>query len=165
METTMTKIKDLVTVTVDNAFRNFPVDSERYELVEHVDFIADELLKGNWSRATSPTGSERIMFFTKTVQDTFALHAMCLARVQTEDPLDLGPVVMDRARRAKASMNPGDEVYDTLRDLEENVREYWVVLFDCFRDRLVKEHRLLGAYLAGRKSARNGVPQDMELQS
>lgn len=42
----MQKVKDLVHVIVDNAFLNFPIDEERYELFARVEYQANGTLQG-----------------------------------------------------------------------------------------------------------------------
>jgi hypothetical protein len=177
METTMTKIKDLVTVTVDNVFRNFLMDDERYELVEHVEVLHTLVARSDDWSSIEAIKNERIKSFLLTVTETFALHASCLVSVMSAGEGHVSKVTADRARRAKASMCPGDEVYDLTLSRRENMHLYAWCLLSEFRDNLRREHVALAACGSPVRAVQmmraldlmrpdiNGVPSDRKLQS
>lgn len=104
----MTKINDLVTVTVRNVFRNFLIDSERYELVDLVESTEALLLEGA-KPDFSTIRNERIRSFLEGVDDRFTLGADNLVRVSEAGyPNTLPMIVNDRADRVSASLDRGD---------------------------------------------------------
>jgi hypothetical protein len=105
METNMTKVKDLATVIVDNAFLQFPIDSERYELravLSHLEFLG--LLKsvgvshvgGGWALRVSDFLHESGRLVVR------ATHAYMTIRYTEE--YDGSLVTWDRARRLEMSL-------------------------------------------------------------
>jgi len=149
----MTKIKDLVTVTVDNVFRNFPVDSERYELVGLVVGM-NEVSRYNDELPKIPTTiqDERMKLFLEQTLGNFIQGALAMIRVKAATQRDALPlIVYDRARRCSASFGEGygglcgelfshDYVEDIVQDLWSN-----------FLDELVEQHTVYG-------KPRNGQP-------
>lgn len=81
----MSKIKDLATVTVDNAFMLFPVNRERYELADLVESwaIAFMVSIGTCERQPLPhSQDERINRFLVETNKTFHRAACSVFRVQ-----------------------------------------------------------------------------------
>lgn len=100
----MTKIKDLVSVTVDSAFVLFPIDIERYELFVAVAWEVQSLL--NRGRPTvSPGLNEGVNSFIRHTNANFSLSARDFTRVMSEGPEgNYRPITVDRARRVQASI-------------------------------------------------------------
>lgn len=74
----MTKIKDLVTVLVDNAFLLFPVDTERYELRGHA---CAYLLRLHGLREKHPSDQdERVKSFLDETDKTIVRCSFAFAR-------------------------------------------------------------------------------------
>jgi hypothetical protein len=174
METTMTKIKDLVTVTVDNVFRLFPVDDERYELVAQVIDVKECLFQGGFSQTAITTDNDRIKMFLSQTLENFAMGASALLRYRLCGPREvLPPIVCDRAKRAALSMNEYDSEVDLCETPEENTRLWLWCLWSSFSDqlrdmhvvrnpaKLSRERALWSGFLEGMKSGYiNGVPKD-----
>lgn len=143
----MTKIKDLVTVTVDNVFRTFPLDSERYELVDHVRTIKTLLLDENSPLTVPAMNDGRIKAFLEQVVETFITGAMAMLRVNMSVPGEPIPtIVQDRARRAAASMNEYDAGMDVCQDARSNVQLWLWCLWSKFSDTLSEAHIVRPTY-------------------
>jgi hypothetical protein len=96
----MTNIKDVVTVTVDNAFRLFPIDKERYELFVYI--CGMRALASNQDAPVSlPSGIEddRIRSFLSATRSNFRLGALSIVRYHRSAITALSPIVVDRAWR------------------------------------------------------------------
>lgn len=141
----MTKIKDLVTVTVENVFRNFPIDSERYELVDLVEtMIAHDSLMAV-HEFVETIENERTKSFLITSLDSFLEFAKAAIRVVRSDSPDQLPlIVYDRYRRVFGVFDQFDRVQLQVED-EAAALEIatWAILFR-FRDVLRKEHVIHG---------------------
>lgn len=170
----MSKVKSLVVVTVDNVFRNFLIDDERYELIDCVEDMHERFFKTNQLVVPSTVKNERIKAFLGTVMDSLSLGAVSLVRVQREwdNPNSVPEIVRDRARRAKAGMNPYDSEPDWEKTATEDAHTYLWCLFSSFRDSLREAHiETGGLFNRGRWHSKvkrpclNSVPSDMELQS
>jgi hypothetical protein len=141
METTMTKLKDLATVTVESAFRLFPVDTERYELYvavgRHVMNPSDEGCMKTFPITGSHTINE---WFLATIENVNCL-ADAFVRVSAELP-GLPAIVYDRARRVTATIsNSYDDLVFCPTELlgapvERVVHELW----RCIYGRMVTTH-------------------------
>jgi hypothetical protein len=101
----MTKIKDLATVAVDNAYTLFPVDLERYELQSCVsaflndpDFCRDR----DWRL---PLCDERITAWLRQTDSTLlrAAHSFWQVQHNASLPYRTG-LLHDRARRCEATI-------------------------------------------------------------
>jgi len=101
----MTKIKDLATVAVDNAYTLFPIDSERYELLvcleaflHDPDFCRD----GNWHLLTR---NECIIAWFRQTDRNFirVAHSFWVMRHSTSFPARAG-LILDRSRRFQATV-------------------------------------------------------------
>jgi hypothetical protein len=136
----MTIRKCLVTVSVDNVFRNFLEDSERYELVDHVEHALVAASEGGVFTYISTIENERIMSFLQATLDNFVIGANALTRCYSEDTGVHAAVVRDRALRCASSLSADDDRYDYLASQSENTRRYTMALFSEFRDLLRKEH-------------------------
>jgi hypothetical protein len=143
----MTKIKDLVTVTVDNVFRNFPIDSERYELIDYIGLMLEESSDDVFPIHVPMIEQWRTKSFLDATFETFALGAVSLLRVQLSvDSSDVPSVVLDRARRFAASLSSWDAGYDPELDSRENI-ELWVhCIFSELYRRLRSEHTVHGVH-------------------
>lgn len=93
----MTKIKDLITVHVDTAFRMFPIDCERYELAL---FMLDRVAMPNFGYVDKSSLSQdtRINDFVVNAEENFANAAESLWSI-LYDPVNASSVCRDRARR------------------------------------------------------------------
>lgn len=100
----MSKIKDLVTVTVDTAYRAFPLDKERYELLDVLRVNALAITKYD-ERCFPSDCDERVKVFLNGVHENFERGANAFARVAFAGfPRALPNVVEDRAERVRASL-------------------------------------------------------------
>jgi hypothetical protein len=81
----MTKIDDLVTVTVDRVFQLFLVDDERYELVDLVDEMTDDFSEGVRLRVPQTTNERTKLFLQQTIE-TFALGAVSMTMIAHARP-------------------------------------------------------------------------------
>jgi hypothetical protein len=101
----MTKIKDLATMAVDNAYMLFPVDLERYELQSCVsaflndpDFCRDN----NWRL---PLCDERITAWLRQTDTALLRAAQSFWQVQQDAPLpSRAGLLHDRARRCETTI-------------------------------------------------------------
>jgi hypothetical protein len=152
----MTMIKDLVTVTVENVFRNFLIDEERYELLDVVDQISRLSMFAETPRSDFPIENERIKAFIGGVSENFSLGAVSLLRVTLayEDPGQIPAIVLDRARRCAMSMDPLDRGYDWGLSARQNACIWVSCLWDELGERLREAHTF-----------RQPSHSDMELQS
>jgi hypothetical protein len=117
-ETIMTKIKDLATMTVDNAFLQFPVDEERYELFDVIRQIDEQGALGLLGRrsylvdevcrcSVSPQGSPnylRVREFIEEVGTTVDRAYTAFVQKPTPDASDRS-LTADRSRRFWASIS------------------------------------------------------------
>lgn len=99
----MTKIKDLVTVTVDSVFRSFPVDEERYELIVTIrEYLRD---RENGLFGMRASDGNYVYEYLQGMEENLALGAAALALTSFSGyPRDLPAVVEDRAVRCHASL-------------------------------------------------------------
>lgn len=132
----MYKVKDLATICVDNAFRTFPVDAERYELLVSVE---------NWVRSLNEDNSPFLAFetvpvacasgpcfefFVATLEHAF-LGASALKLVLTYGEKAVSRPTLDRARRFSAACAQVVEMdagfYYTAREerLEKLILVFW----------------------------------------
>lgn len=98
----MTKIKDLVTVSVDNAFLLFPIDSERYELAGCVMAYNCGILSYAAGERFD-TRDMRVRAFILETEENFRKAATAYARLFTSPWECLKAVDFDRAKRVIAS--------------------------------------------------------------
>lgn len=101
----MTKIIDLVTVTYNNLMRSFPIDDERYELIECLaSFFKDDDSDESFLESVSELGDDRIKSFVIATEENFLLgaRAYVIKRMSFNDS-GLTSVQLDRARRVEAS--------------------------------------------------------------
>jgi hypothetical protein len=98
METTMTKIKDLATVTVDNVFKAFPLDSERYELIGHWAQMLSAFKEGD-GYVWYPETDEPFRVYTEEMLKTLGQCAAAFKRHFSQEPVAPGSIVHDRSRR------------------------------------------------------------------
>jgi hypothetical protein len=116
-ETIMTKIKDLATMTCDNAFLQFPIDEERYELLDVIQMIGasdalwllgrrSTVIDGICRRWTSPQGSPNSLRIREFLEECGGnLDRAYTAFVQRPSPDDNDrSLVADRSRRLRASV-------------------------------------------------------------
>jgi hypothetical protein len=101
----MSKIKDLATVTVDVAFRLFPIDQERYELLacvgNHTLRVYDEQYV-----SVSDSGNDAINEFMRQTDANFLSAATAFQRTCSAGfPRNLPTIVEDRSRRFEATVN------------------------------------------------------------
>jgi hypothetical protein len=137
----MTMAKSLVTVTVDNVFRSFPIDEERYELLDMIGLVVDTMFHGKPVQFDR-IEDERTKLFLLGVHDNFALGATSLLRKLNgwEDPEKIPAIVIDRAIRTAESMNKYDAEYDSDSTPRENVNTWVWCLWANFYDALRNEH-------------------------
>lgn len=142
----MTMAKSLVTVTVDNVFRNFLIDEERYELLDSVELMLDVASDGN-ALVVPPLKNERIRVFLEGTLENVVLGAAAVVRVYLADWSEKVPqITRDRARRFRASLNCADLVWiDTDLSARQNVRELSIALWANFFEAFRVEHVKLGA--------------------
>jgi hypothetical protein len=176
----MTKLKSLVTVTVENVFRSFPIDSERYELVAAVGTMKEVFFEED-VLSTDLVGDERMKAFLYGVIENFGLGATSMLQTYAigSYPTTIPQIVFDRARRAAASMNQFDAEYQWEKTPRENVRMWMWCLWSNFDQALQEAHdhkpqndlderawRMLRAFYLGRHAALQSKSlEDMELQS
>jgi hypothetical protein len=141
METTMTTAKSLVTVTVDNVFRSFPIDEERYELLDMVGLVVETIFNDKPLRFDR-IDDERTKLFLEGVHENFALGATSLLRKLNglESPDEIPAIVIDRANRTAASMNTYDAEYDSDSTPRENVDTWVWCLWANLYEALKNEH-------------------------
>jgi hypothetical protein len=142
METTMTKIDDLVTVTVDRVFQLFLVDDERYELVDLVDEMTDDFSEGVRLRVPQTTNERTKLFLQQTIE-TFALGAVSMTMIALAGPSQ-GEVTLTtatRAQRASASLDRMEyRIALTQGDPREVASSFLWFLWSAFNKRLRDEH-------------------------
>jgi methionyl-tRNA synthetase len=133
--------KSLVTVTVENVYRNFLIDEERYELLDVVKTMQDVFFNED-VLIVPPIRNERIKSFLEGVIENFALGATSMLRTYAVDtyPESIPSVVFDRARRAAASMNRFDAEYDVDESPRHNVQMWMWCLWANFTDAFYQEH-------------------------
>lgn len=97
----MTKIKDLVTVLLDNAVLLNPIDEERYELLVQVrDFVQDySCSEGNALVLSGKRVNDWISASNKSI-----FHGAEAVRVVQFHPEEARPVDLDRCRRLSAAL-------------------------------------------------------------
>jgi len=101
----MTKIKDLATMAVDNAYMLFPLDLERYELRSCVStFMSDP--GSCWDREWRlPLGNERIAAWLRQTDSTLLRAAHSFWQVHNDAALPKrAALLLDRARRCEATI-------------------------------------------------------------
>jgi hypothetical protein len=147
METSMTKFKDLATVTVETAFRIFPVDDERYELVAVLEDWISTSDDMSTFRPThqGPRFDAINEFFALTNDNLMSCSAAFLRVCETGYPRFLPLIVEDRARRFSATIT---ENYDWLdcdtRDLcDATLVHCCYQLWRCVIGRLRAENPLV----------------------
>jgi hypothetical protein len=101
----MSKIKDLATVSVNTAFRLFPIDQERYELVvwveNHIQRVYDEQ-----DISVIASGNDAINEFLRQTDANFLSAATAFQRTCSAGfPRSLPTIVEDRSRRFEATVN------------------------------------------------------------
>jgi hypothetical protein len=133
--------KSLVTVTVENVFRNFLIDEERYELLEVVGQMEDVFFNTD-VLAVPPIKNERIKAFLEGVVENFALGAASMLRVYASDERwrDIPAIVLDRARRAAASMCVYDADFDATESPRQQIQTWTWCLWANFDDALQEAH-------------------------
>lgn len=174
----MTKIKDLATVTVDNAFRSFPLDKERYELLAALESWYCSCTDVRELLTTCPTlavNKNVYVWFVSTSENL--LNASIAFKRVVAEPEGLPSIVYDRARRVSAVITAcyDDLVLDPLELLDEPVESIVDVMWRCIIGRMhttqgfapppdERADQLWLAFLQGRASV-NKSTKDMELQS
>lgn len=150
----MTMAKSLVTVTVDNVFRNFLIDEERYELLDVVEEMTSVFFKTE-ILSVPRIKNERIKAFLEGVIENFALGATSMLRTYAVDdyPTVVPLIVHDRARRAAASMYHGENEYDPDLSPRHNVRLWMWCLWAGFRDEFHDAHVKLEMKAGSNESA------------
>jgi hypothetical protein len=98
----MTKIKDLVTVHVDTAYRLFPIDAERYELCVVIG-TAIRTFKDP-SSYTFEHRDPRVKEFLQQTQSNFLLGCQSMYSAWIACDPRCTDIVFDRARRCEASL-------------------------------------------------------------
>jgi hypothetical protein len=132
----MTKIKDLVTVTVDNTFRLYPIDSERYDLAKEVWRCYDALTKGATMAPLDQIVCSQKQSFLEQVDINFSRSARAFAFV-TQGPSLFEPTAIahDRSRRVIAAF--GEDVCAGIRGtLDERIRFTYVRLWLLYANSL-----------------------------
>lgn len=92
----MTKIKDLAVMAVDNAFTQFPVDSERYELRATLTRYREVT---RWE-----SKDERINRFVLDLDGQLLKAALCYYQVHNDLSFSHSKLTQDRARRVEATI-------------------------------------------------------------
>lgn len=138
----MTKVKDLVTVTVGTAFALFPGEDERYELISALaGYVQAAIINGD-ERFPWGTLKLSIREFLQQTAGNFLLGASSYASVRASlDPNSLPAIVRDRARRVQSSIPDSAPIVGTGWEVETLVPDtvlcLWIELFV----RLVNSHR------------------------
>lgn len=142
----MTMAKSLVTVTVDSVFRNFLIDEERYELLDTVEMMVETFQKKDILYVPA-IKNERIKSFLGTTLENFALGATSMYRAFASDDRwrTVPDVVIERARRAAASLNETDLEIDFNESPEHTIHLWMWCLMATFLDELKSEHVKLEA--------------------
>lgn len=125
----MTKIKDLATVIVDNAFLQFPVDSERYELAIYIsNYIGANCIDG-----LVVSLEPRVNRFMKETEQTITRALISLNRTLRLVGCNADE---DRAKRLCVSLsNFGYSPLNILSWNDQEKREHlWFVISDLLRD-------------------------------
>lgn len=137
----MTKIKDLVTVSLDSMLVLFPIDSERYELAIAVGQHWKH--RNNGLTDALPSGDKFLNDTVLALEDTFIRNADALASVLYEpnayaDDKD----AQGRARRTRASIE--DEVFfeicDRTATRDSFAMQLCTELFSVLYERLLVLH-------------------------
>lgn len=104
----MTKIKDLVTVQVENVFRFFPIDSERYELIVKVGEMYTDLVDCEDPVYDLTDCEEKVRLSIESILENFhcGAHALVMRRLYPVVGVDKVSILKDRARRCEASLPP-----------------------------------------------------------
>lgn len=134
METTVTKIKDLVTVHADTAFALFPIDSERYELCAAVAHMVRLAIRGR-STDELPSWDPRIKEVLDQTRSNFVTGARAFVDLRILGPNNLTDLVVDRARRCEASVRdlPSyriDCMWDRGEALDDTLCDLWAKFFE-----------------------------------
>lgn len=148
----MTKVKDLVTVTVSNAQRTFVSAEERYELFDNLEEVFLNLFLQGRVAIPRELTSERVKMFLDNVSDSFALHAEAYVGVYVCQNQNLPEVLYDRAASVKRCISVEDHQEMVLNaDLDTAVDDVLWCIWSGFRDTM--------------RDIRNGhlVQMDMEL--
>lgn len=136
----MSKVKDLVTVSVDSAFINFPIDQERYELLACVAEVADHYLDSSERYYHDTLTKDGVQAYVRQVEENFLLGASSLAHYVTSDDPErfLSAAMRDRASRTKAALwgTPmadlrGPRGFDDDDLVDEILKYLWMKYFIC----------------------------------
>jgi hypothetical protein len=101
----MRKIKDLVTVQLENALRAYPSNEKRYELLVAVRSIV-KAVEANTEEVPQPTAGP-VRDFIEGTHQNFMHGAMALALTFIQDGNDDLPLIIsERAARTEASISP-----------------------------------------------------------
>jgi hypothetical protein len=135
----MTRLKSLVTVTVDNVFRAFPIDSERYELIACVAAIVENV-SDDVPMGIAAIEDERIRAFLYGTAENFALGAIAHLQVSLRGEHGTSGVGIDRARRFALCLNSDDLKYDPCLDYGEHLVAWIDDLWGVFLRALEEAH-------------------------
>jgi hypothetical protein len=131
METTMTKIKDLATVTGDTLFCRFPIDGERYELLNYVEILSQggHFLLDLWD--TALISDRDVKMFLAFYDGTFHEAARCYVRSRLMPDFELTCRETDLAVRVYASFKSALPRMSRKRPLEDNVTIVALALWEA----------------------------------
>lgn len=148
----MTKIRDLVTVSVDNVFRMFPVDSERYDLIVGCGLLVALISDGKFGKFFTAVRDSRVKTHLWGVWGNADLGAVSWLRVTY--PAYYGEVlpfiVHDRARRFIASFSD-EQVEHFTRDGRSYYDELMTAFWEGFLASLRCEHETQQLSTKGRR--------------
>lgn len=101
----MTKIKDLVSVVLDNVFVMFPIDSERYELTSAAFTYWQNRLISETASCAAVSSDSRICDMLEAIDQTFLRCVQAYLRsssIRADEPTALD---IDRSNRVKAAFH------------------------------------------------------------